>query len=152
MASSVVVPVDFSEGTEAVLAEAAKLAKALGAKVWLLHVAVAEPDFVGFEVGPVYIRDSVAEELREAHQKIQRHQEALREQGLDVTAMLLPGEAAEKIVAKARELKSDLIVLGSHGHGALYHLLMGSVCAAVLKDAPCPVVVVPAKTGREAAD
>jgi hypothetical protein len=41
-----------------------------------------------------------------------------------------------------------MIVMGSHGHGALFNLLMGTVCNGVLRKARCPVVVVPARTSR----
>jgi nucleotide-binding universal stress UspA family protein len=38
-----------------------------------------------------------------------------------------------------------LIVIGSHGHGALYHLFAGDVASGILKDAKCPVLVVPSR-------
>lgn len=50
--------------------------------------------------------------------------------------------AAAGIVAKARELQPDLVVLGSHGGGALSRFLLGSVAEAVVADAPCSVLVV----------
>lgn len=149
MANEILVPVDFSDVTDAVLAEAARLGKAFGAKLWLIHVAVTEPDFVGYEIGPVYVRDSAAQQLRHEHQKLQEFQQGLQDDGLDVTAMLVPGEPAEKILDEIRRLEPERVVLGSHGHGALHHLLAGSVCEYILKHAPCPVVVVPCRGGDE---
>ena len=143
MANGVVTPIDFSDVTDAVLAEAGRYAKALGAKIWLIHVAAAEPEFVGYEIGPVYVRDSVARQLRNAHQELQVYQDQLRADGLDVTAMLVPGSPSLKVVEEIRELEPQLVVLGSHGHGALHNLLVGSVCQEVLKEAICPVLVVP---------
>ncbi|HAU36634.1 MAG TPA: universal stress protein [Phycisphaerales bacterium] len=144
MSDSILVPVDFSDVTEAVLAEAAAAAKAHGAKVWLIHVAAPEPSFVGYEVGPVFIREDVAEQLRQQHQKLQQYQQLLREQSVETTAMLVPGDPARKIPEEAARLQPRMIVLGSHGHGALHQLLAGSVCQAVLKQRLCPVLVVPA--------
>ncbi len=143
MAKSILVPIDFSDVTEAVLARAAELGRALGARLRLLHVAAPEPDFVGFEVGPDSVRHSVAKELREDHRALQAHQDALRAQGLDATALLVPGSGAEKILEEAEQLGADMIVIGSHGHGALHALLVGSVCKGVLHGASCPVLVVP---------
>lgn len=143
--SNILAAVDFSDVTPTVLAKAGELAKALGAKVYLLHVASAEPDFVGYEVGPVYIRESVARELRKEHQQLQEYQEGLQQEGIDVTAMLVSGAPADKIVDEVEKLNADMIILGSHGHGALYDLLVGSVCKSVLKKAGCPVLVVPSR-------
>lgn len=54
------------------------------------------------------------------------------------------GDPAHEIVALAGELGADLIVVGHHGGDALQRLLTGSVAAKVVRDAPCPVVVVKA--------
>jgi len=145
MPENILVPIDFSDVTDAVIAKAAHLAKALSAKIWLIHTAIPEPDFVGYEVGPEYIRDSAARHLREEHQVLGQYQDKLRADGVEVTAMLVPGEAIEKILQEAVSLEADWIVLGSHGHGALYNLLAGSVCQGVLSKATCPVVIVPSR-------
>ena len=145
MSNNILAPIDFSDVTNAVVDHAALLARALGAKVWLIHTAVPEPDFVGYEVGPEYIRDSAARHLRDEHQKLGECQEKLREIDVNVTAMLVPGDAVEKILQEAQRLEIDWIVLGSHGYGALYNLLAGSVCQGVLSKAQCPVVIVPSR-------
>ncbi len=146
MSENILAPIDFSDVTDAVVEKAGQLARALDAKVWLIHAAVPEPDFVSYEVGPEYIRDSAARHLREEHKMLGQYQDNLRTDGVDVTAMLVPGEAVGKILQEADRLKADWIVLGSHGHGALHNLLAGSVCQGVVKKAPCPVVIVPSRT------
>ena len=143
MAHNVLTPIDFSDVTDAVIAQTAQLAKAFDAKVWLIHTAVPEPDFVGYEVGPEYIRDSAARHLRDEHRMLGEYQETLRGENVEVTAMLVPGEAIEKILQEADRLEVDWIVMGSHGHGALHNLLAGSVCQGVLHKSACPVLVVP---------
>jgi nucleotide-binding universal stress UspA family protein len=52
------------------------------------------------------------------------------------------GDPAEEIVALAKELEADLIVIGSRGHGRVAGLLLGSVAQKVLAHAACPVLVV----------
>ena len=139
---TILVPVDFSDTTPGVLATAKKLATAFASRVVLLHVSEPEPDFVGFEPGPMAVRQTVARDLKAEHQKV----ETLREScGLaDVLALHIQGPAIEKILDEAATHSADLIVMGSHGHGALYELLVGSVTAGVLQAAQCPVLVVPA--------
>ena len=51
-----------------------------------------------------------------------------------------------RILAEAAQIGAGTTVIGSHGHGALYNLLMGSVAESIVKHATCPVLIVPAKT------
>jgi nucleotide-binding universal stress UspA family protein len=57
----------------------------------------------------------------------------------------MSGVPAQVILEQAQKLSADHIVMGSHGHTALYDLIAGSTTTRVLKGAPCPVVVVPAQ-------
>jgi nucleotide-binding universal stress UspA family protein len=57
--------------------------------------------------------------------------------------LLVQGPAADVIVLEADRLRADIIVLGSHGHGAMRHLLLGSVSDAVLRKTTRPVLIVP---------
>lgn len=137
------VGVDLSESTEKVVKKAEEVAKALSAKVWLLHVAMPEPDFVGFEVGPQTVRDSLSKEFHGEHRQIQDIADRLRKAGLDTTALLVQGSTAEIILNEASKLNIDMIVVGSHGRGAMYQLLVGSVSEGVLRKSACPILVVP---------
>ena len=53
------------------------------------------------------------------------------------------GSVADRICAYADEVGADIIVVGSHGHGALADVLLGSVTSALLHHCPCPVLVIP---------
>ncbi len=139
----ILVPVDFSNATDRTLQAAARLAGALKAELLLLHVAAPEPEFIGYETGPASVRQAVAHQLSSEHKQLQAMQHALESQALQVTALLVQGYTAEKILAEAERLPADLIVMGSHGHGGLHHLLMGSVAEGVVRKARCPVVLVP---------
>jgi len=140
---SILAPIDFSDSTEAVASTACTLARAFGAKLWLVHVAAPEPDFVGYEVGPQSVRDQRAGHLREEHRRLQELAEAIRDDGVDTAALLIQGPTVAKILSEAERVGADLIVLGSHGHGAVYRTLLGSVSESVLRQATCPVTVVP---------
>jgi len=159
---TLLVAVDFSETTDAVLRQAATLAKALGAKLWIVHVASDEIQAMAYETMPFSVyapefinmpgdvqmaRSLSAEEFKREHQQLLGISSSLREEGTNAQAMLLKGDAAKLIIEKAADLQADIIVLGSHGHGRLHKALVGSVSEAVIRHAPCNVMIVP-RQGR----
>jgi len=135
--------IDFSPVSDAQLMHTARLARAEGATVYLLHVEPPEPDFMGYDAGPEHVRDAAARDAMEHHTGLRAMKEALVAQGVDTHALVIQGPAAEKILSEAARLGADLIVLGSHGHGALHQLALGSVSSEVSHAAPCPVLLVP---------
>ncbi|MEA3210415.1 MAG: hypothetical protein QOE70_3472 [Chthoniobacter sp.] len=130
--------------TPRVVETARVLAKAFGSSIVLLHVSEPEPDFVGFEPGPITVRQSVARDFRAEHHHLDDLKKTLAPDAAEVLALHIQGPSVEKILHEAAEKHAAWIVMGSHGHGALYELLVGSVTQGVLKGTKCPVVVVPA--------
>jgi nucleotide-binding universal stress UspA family protein len=117
---------------------ACDLAKAIGSKLTLIHVAtlptILEP---GIPVDP--------RPLQEAGRRIlQNAKKIAKENGVDAETILETtfGNAAQKIIEVAEEKKFDVITIGSRGHSLLRNLLLGSVCDAVTRNAPCSVLVV----------
>ena len=147
------VGVDLSESTEKVVAKAAEIATALSAKVWLLHstkaepadlyLAAQEPDSIGLEPDPQLVRDALARRFHSEHQQIQEIAGQLRAAGLDATALLVEGAAADSILKEASKLDADMIVIGSHGRGRMHQLLLGSVSEGVMHKSECPILVIP---------
>jgi nucleotide-binding universal stress UspA family protein len=142
---TILVPIDFSPVTAAVIEQAAALAQAFSSAVWLLHIAQPEPDFVGFDPGPQSVREQVAGEMRDTHRRLQEVSGELRERGINATAIQVQGATVETILHEAARLQADVIVLGSHGHGALHRALLGSVSEGVLHGATCPVLLLPSR-------
>ena len=140
---TILVPVDFSDATPRVIEAAREMAKAFAASVVVLHVAEPEPDFVGFEPGPATVRMSVARDLKAEHLKLEEFKKSFAAAGISALALTIQGPSVEKILHEAGQHAASLIVMGSHGHGALYELLVGSVTTGVLKGSRCPVLVVP---------
>jgi nucleotide-binding universal stress UspA family protein len=141
--STILVPVDFSDIAPQVVEAAASLAEARGDEITLLHVALPDPAFVGFEAGPVVVQEAVERDFQEDHEKLEKIRSDLAARGLAVGYVHFEGATAEVILREAKRLHARLIIMGSHGHGALYHLLVGSVTDAVLRKTTCPVMVVP---------
>jgi len=141
---TILVPVDFSDVTPLVIETARQFAAAFRSRIVVLNVAEPEPDFVGFEAGPPTVRVAMARDFKVERQRLDDIKAKLSVGGCDVTALHIQGPIVEKILSETAEQKADLIVMGSHGHGAIYDLLVGSVTHGVIKEATRPVVVVPA--------
>ena len=137
------VAVDLSEATRIILRKAEELAMALSAKIWILHNAEPEPDFVEFTVDPLAAREALAKKFHNEHLQIQDIANRLRKAGLEATALLVHGATVETILKEASDLEVDMIVVGSHGRGAMYQLLVGSVSEGVLHKSRYPVLVIP---------
>jgi len=135
--------IDFSPVTEQVLVTLAQMAATLPAEVWLVHVAPPDPEFVGYDTGPDVVRGQVAAEHRAHHQQLQQLADRLRAQGVQVTALQLQGPSVKTVLAEAERLPASLIVLGSHGHGAVYNMLVGSVAEGIVRASKVPVLLVP---------
>jgi nucleotide-binding universal stress UspA family protein len=142
---NIIAAVDFSPVTGAVLAALEQFATSITARVWLIHVVAPDPAFVGYEAGPDTVRSQVAAEHRKHHQELQTLADRLRISGIETTALLLQGPTVETIMAEAARLPASLIVLGSHGHGRIYDVLVGSVSEGIVRASPVPVLLVPAQ-------
>jgi nucleotide-binding universal stress UspA family protein len=145
MGLKILVAVDLSDATGKVMRVTEYLAKATEGDVRVLHVAEAEPDFVGYDAGPDVVRDQVAREIRDEHRGVQAHADMLREAGVKASALLIKGPIIETVLNEAKRFEADLLIVGSHGFGALYDLLVGSSSRGILRDTDIPVLVVPVR-------
>ena len=136
--------VDFSDATPGVINTARDLAQTFSVKLYLLHVAGSKPDTAEHTTKPRSNRQLAAEAFRWEHRTLQALAAPLQSAcPLRVTPLLIQGLPGEKILQESRRLDAGMIVMGTHGHGKLYDLLMGSVSREVLQSAFCPVVMVP---------
>lgn len=137
------VAVDFSSATPIVIEKAKRLALSSNSEIKLIHVVAPEPDFIGDDVGPQVIRDLKAQKYRERHKEIQQIADSMKNEGIKVTPILMQGVTVDSIIKEQKRFDADLIIIGSHGHGAMYNLLMGSVVEGVIRESKIPVLVVP---------
>jgi nucleotide-binding universal stress UspA family protein len=142
---NILVAVDLSPASKSVVEAARGIAKLTGAAVYILHVAEPDPDFVGYDAGPEVMRTRVAQELRREHQAVQALAEGLRDDGLDSTGLLVRGPTVQTTLKEAENLEAGLIVVGTHGHGAVYDVLIGSYSAGIIRRSKLPVLVVPVR-------
>ncbi len=120
-----------------------EMAKALEAKVFLLHVAANLDAFIGFDEGPEYIRLDLAKELREEHRFLQRIAAEVKNYGVDAEALLINGDVAPSILEQAASVDASLLVLGMNEHGFFSNVFGGNTALEVLKEARIPVLCYP---------
>lgn len=137
------VAIDFSKITELILMKVKEIALKANAKVWLIHIVQPEPDFIGYDVGPESERDFIAKRFHEKHIKLQSIASELENTGVNITPLLLQGPTVSTILEEAQKLETDMIVVGSHGHGTMFNLLVGSVSKGLLNKSSIPLLIVP---------
>ena len=139
----ILVPTDFSENSDVALKYAMALADLTGASLHVLHV-LQNPLGAGW-AAEVYVPPP-AEFFERIEQDAREHLNGLLidEQKGKYRAELvcLNGSPFLEIIQFAKQQTIDLIVIGTHGRGAVSHMLMGSVAERVVRKAPCPVLTV----------
>jgi nucleotide-binding universal stress UspA family protein len=141
--------VDFSKATDRILQATTTIAKALDARVTVMNVAPREPDVFGQQLTRKVITEPVPENVRDQYEKLMACAKRLEDAGVVVKPLLVRGDRVRTVMREVEREKADLIVMGSHGRGALYRRLMGSVSEGVMREAKCPVLIIPSKALKE---
>ncbi len=128
---------DFSETSDKACDYALSLAKVFEAEVVVLHV-LQEPILYQAETDQSY-RDAYEQKVQESIEAMLHRHTC---EGVKVKTAMRPGAPFVEIIRFAEDEKCDMIVLGTHGHGPLYKMLLGSVAEKVVRKATCPVLVV----------
>jgi nucleotide-binding universal stress UspA family protein len=129
---------DLTDASIAATEEAFELAGRLGAA--LLVVSIIDPGSLLLPGGRFRVRVDQVREQRE--QLAQALVERGREDGIDVSFLIWTGDPGDMIVSAAEAEQADMVLVGSHGRGAVGRLFIGSVSEHVVRHAPCPVLVV----------
>jgi nucleotide-binding universal stress UspA family protein len=145
MYSRILVPVDGSKTSDRGLKEAIKLAKDQKAKIRLVHV-IDESLLVYDSYSMLSGGGVILQEFRERGEKVLAAARSLAARSeVEVESIMiqtLGRRVADMVVKEARDWHADLIVMGTHGRRGFSHLVLGSDAAAVLHDAPVPVLLV----------
>ena len=139
----ILVPTDFSPASDIALQYAIDLAERVGSQIQLLHViddasfAAAYPD--GVYIENPGLRAQLIEASTASLEKAAARCTAAR---VTATHEVMVGSPAGVIAQTATSRGTDLIVMGTHGRGAIAHLVIGSVAERVVRIAPCAVLTV----------
>ena len=139
---TILVPTDFSEGTESVLQAAGSILHPdKDARLILLHAYHLPVEFTALGTVPMTPR-LYADAADQAREKLEELAKPLRALGIRVETVAREGYPPTVIEEEARAQQVDLIAMGTHGRSGLRHLLLGSTAERVVQHAPCPVLTV----------
>jgi nucleotide-binding universal stress UspA family protein len=141
---TILAPIDFSPASAAVIAQATSLAQAVQGRLVLL--SVVQPPIITSDYGPLVenIAEIIAAAERSAAERLEKIRAQVASSVAGIETELAGGAPVQAIVEAATRFQADFIVMGSHGHTALYDLVIGSTTHGVLKRAKCPVLIIPA--------
>lgn len=137
----ILVPLDFSASSTRALDYACAIARKFDAALHLVHVCEVPSMMTGsmdaYAIAYTDWSQRLGEEAERELEKLRR-----RLAGVKVSTEVLFGNPARAIVTAARTNDADLIVMGTHGHGPVMHVVMGNVAERVVRTADCPVLTV----------
>ena len=130
MYGHILVALKSDPGDDTLIAHAAGLARLTKGRLSLFHAVHSHTRDEG-----AFLEDAAAAYLAE-------HARKLAEQGLVAETMIMRSSPAAGVRRAARERAADLIIMGSHGHHSVRHVLLGSVTETVLRTCAVPVLLV----------
>ncbi len=148
MIHRILCPLDLSDFSKRAFEHGLVLARWYGAKVVALHV------FAGFmppgdeSTYPAWLR-RVPEARKEIDRELHEQVSSPLAEGMDVPLVLREGDPVAGILAEAKAMAADLVVMSTHGRSGFDRLTLGSVAYKVLRKSPCPVLIVPAQQARQ---
>lgn len=142
---TIVAALDFSDASEPVRNMAASMAKAFGATLTLVHVVEPEPTYAAYGFTPEEFPaiHTFQKEARNRAESALAAQKDLVEKGVEVETKLLEGNPLRAILDFAESTPDGMVVVGSHGHGVIASVLLGSVAEGVVRKAEIPALIVP---------
>jgi len=135
----ILVPVDFSDYSKKALVYAVDFAKTVNAKLYLIYVIEPQIYPADFTMGQVI--PTINPDLSEASEKeLLRFADEVIGDQIPYETISKMGQPFYEIIETASEIDSDLIIIATHGHTGVEHLLFGSTAEKVVRKAPCPVL------------
>jgi universal stress protein A len=135
----ILVPIDFSASSLKALEEAVEFSRPYGAEL-IVMFAVER----GYYESPLLVPDSGAileRQARAAEQQLEEICRSLGKRGVRCRSLVEFGVAYQAIVDAAKKTEASLIVISTHGHNWLAHIVLGSVAERVLQHAGCPILL-----------
>ncbi|MBZ0201357.1 MAG: universal stress protein [Ignavibacteriaceae bacterium] len=140
--NKILIPIDFSDYSKNSLRFAVNFTKCFNAKLYLIYVVepvIYPPDF---SMGQLAIPSMDLEMDKRALEELKKLAEMDIPSGIEVKTIVKTGKPFIEIIETAEEEDIDLIIISTHGHTGVEHILFGSTAEKVVRKAPCPVLTV----------
>lgn len=136
----ILVPIDFSDYSKSALKYAQEFSKFFDAEIILIYVVepmVYPPDFSMGQIAIPTIDIELDKRAKEELEKLARNE---IQPNTKFQIIIKTGKPFVEIIQTASELDVDLIIIATHGHSGVEHILFGSTAEKVVRKAPCPVL------------
>ncbi len=140
---TILTPVDFSDASKQALHYACAFAGQFQSRIILLHVV--EFNYVGSEFGTLELSQITTEMQENAGKQLEEWSRNEIGQRVPAECAVRTGRPYTEIVEAASDMEADLIIIATHGHTSLTHVVLGSTVERVVRYAPCPVLIVRAE-------
>lgn len=138
--NKILVPIDFSDYSKSALRYAVNFAKLFNAEIILIYVVepvIYPPDFSMGQIAIPTVTTEFDDRAKEELNKLAKNEIP---QQLKVSIIIRTGKPFVEIIDTASEADVDLIIIATHGHSGVEHILFGSTAEKVVRKAPCPVL------------
>lgn len=140
--NKILVPIDFSDYSKAALRYAVNFAKLFNAEIILIYVVepvIYPPDFSMGQIAIPTVTTEFDDRAKEELKKLAKNEIPSQ---TNVQTILKTGKPFVEIIDTAAELDVDMIIIATHGHSGVEHILFGSTAEKVVRKAPCPVLTI----------
>lgn len=136
----ILVPIDFSDYSKNALKYAVQFARHFNAKMYLIYVVEPVIYPADFSMGQVAIPSTDIDLSKRAEEELNSLAKTSIDPALQCECIIKTGKPFVEINDTAAEKDVDLIIIATHGHTGVEHLLFGSTAEKVVRKAPCPVL------------
>ena len=140
MIKKILVPIDFSDYSKKALQYTVKLAKSFNAELFLVYVIEPMVYPADLSMGQMVIPQSEVNLSEKANSELEELATNEIGDSLKYNILIKTGKPFMEIIETATEVDADLIIIATHGHTGVEHLLFGSTSEKVVRKAPCPVL------------
>jgi len=140
---NILVALDFSEITPQVITTAKELALGMKAKLSIIHIDYLMPFLNQYGINHVLALQAFQDQLKKSENYLNSLEEELTQAGIEATCQLVQGTTIDSILHETEKVTADLVIIGAHMHGKLHNLLFGNIHEAIVRQANCPILIVP---------